>query len=473
MTLYPAGRPRLPVRLGILALLLFAIAAFSMAVGAARIPMRTVLEVLSGDGDATERAIVLGLRLPRAALAGLCGGALGLSGAVFQALLRNPLAEPYVLGISGGAAVAAVSVTVFGLAAHIPWMVPVAAFVGSLLAIAIVFRVAIGASQSLDTRVLLLAGVVVSALFNALILLLLTFADAATFRAAIFWMMGSLADARWGTVTLLLGFLLLPTLVLLALARPLNLLAIGEDTALYLGTRVERVKIAAYVLASLLVAATVAVAGMIGFVGLVVPHAVRLLWGSDHRTLLPASMLRAVRSSRSLARTARASRRCSRFCWVRSARTTDPSTSWTARSRSGRGARSPGTSASFHRARKSRSRSRCASSSRWGATRISARCRRNRRPTRVRFRPRWNVPNARTSPRATSQRCRAVSASAPALHAHLRSSPKRSCWMSLQRRSTSITRWRFCISSANSRTAARPLSSSRTTSTSPRASPIA
>ena len=284
------ARTQVPVRIGLLALLLLAVAAGSIAVGAARIPLQTVLAVISGQGDATERAIVLGLRLPRAALAALCGGALGLSGAVFQALLRNPLAEPYVLGISGGAAVAAVGVTVLGVAAHVPWIVPVAAFGGSLLAIVIVFRVAIGASRALDTRVLLLAGVVVSALFNALILLLLTFADAATFRAAIFWMMGSLADARWATVSLVLAFLTLPVVALVALARPLNLLAIGEETALYLGTRVERVKIAAYVLASLLVAATVAVAGMIGFVGLVVPHTVRLLWGSDHRTLLPASM---------------------------------------------------------------------------------------------------------------------------------------------------------------------------------------
>ena len=262
----------------------------AIGTGAARVPLRDVVAALFGGGDATTRAIVLDLRLPRIALALVTGGALGLAGAVFQALLRNPLAEPYVLGVSGGAAVGAVAAVVLGLSV-IPGVLQLAALVGALSAIALVLRIALRVGRVLDTRVLLLAGVVAGAFFNAIILLLLMIADVESFRSAIFWMMGSVAAASWRTTLLLLLFVLPASVLLLALARPLNLLAIGEETALFLGTRVERVKLLAYFTASLLVAAAVAACGVIGFIGLIVPHAVRLAWGSDHRLLLPASML--------------------------------------------------------------------------------------------------------------------------------------------------------------------------------------
>lgn len=278
-------------RLLSLALLAGAVLVASIAFGAADLPVRTVIQALSGGGEEPARTIVLNLRLPRAVLALLVGGALGLAGAVFQALLRNPLAEPYVLGVSGGAAVGAVAVVVLGWGLQAPWSVPVAALIGALTAIGLVLRIATRAARGLDTRVLLLAGVVVAAFFNAVILLLLTFASAETFRSAIFWMMGSLAAASWPAVLILSAYLVPAMLVLLMMARPLNLLAVGEETALYLGTRVERVKLAAYLIASLLVAAAVAVSGIIGFVGLIVPHAIRLMWGSDHQLLLPASVL--------------------------------------------------------------------------------------------------------------------------------------------------------------------------------------
>jgi iron complex transport system permease protein len=139
--------------------------------------------------------------------------------------------------------------------------------------------------------VLLLAGVVAGAFFNAVILLLLTLAGIESFRSAVFWMMGSLAASSWRAAFGLALYTLPAAALLFTLARPLNLLAIGEETALFLGTRVERVKLVAYFAASLLVAAVVAACGVIGFVGLIVPHAVRLLWGSDHRLLLPASLL--------------------------------------------------------------------------------------------------------------------------------------------------------------------------------------
>jgi iron complex transport system permease protein len=285
-------RPVLPLatRLVALALLLAAALVVSIAVGAGGERDGAVLDALMGRGDALTRAIVVELRLPRAVLAALIGAGLAVAGTVFQALLRNPLADPYILGVSGGAAVAAVGALVlFGAVA--PWAVPAAAFAGGIGAILLVFRIAASVGPVLDTRVLLLAGVVVGAFFNALILLLLTFAQVETFRSAIFWMMGSLAGATWPAVGLLATYLAPSLVVLLALARPLNLMAIGEETALYLGIRVEQVKWTAYLVASLLVAAGVAAAGIIGFVGLIVPHALRLVWGADHRFLLPGTAL--------------------------------------------------------------------------------------------------------------------------------------------------------------------------------------
>lgn len=276
--------------IGLTALVLAALLA-SLAFGAAEIPLRDVVGAFTGDADEMARIIVVSLRLPRALLALLVGGALALAGAVFQALLRNPLAEPYVLGVSGGAAVGAVAAVVLGWNLQAAWSLPLAALAGALVAIAVVLQIATRAARGLDTRVLLLAGVVVGAFFNAVILLLLTFASAETFRSAVFWMMGSFAAADWPAVILVAAYLAPAMIVLLLLARPLNLLAVGEETALYLGARVERVKLGAYLIASLLVAAGVAVSGIIGFVGLVIPHAVRLAWGSDHQLLLPASLL--------------------------------------------------------------------------------------------------------------------------------------------------------------------------------------
>lgn len=276
----------------LLVMLAFAVATLLIAIaaGAASLPLDRVLLALFGQGDATTRTIVLDLRLPRAALALVCGGALATSGAVFQALLRNPLAEPYVLGVSGGAAVGAIGAIVLGVATWTA-VVPVAALLGALAAVLLVYRIAAGVGGALDTRVLLLAGVVVGAFCNALILLLLTMADVESFRSAIFWMMGSLAAARWGSTLLLAAYVLPGVVLLIALARPLNLLTLGEETATFLGARTERVKVTAYLAASLLVAASVAACGVIGFIGLIVPHALRLLWGSDHRLLLPASFL--------------------------------------------------------------------------------------------------------------------------------------------------------------------------------------
>lgn len=278
-------------RLMLLFVLCVAALVLSISVGAAGLPFSAVLATLAGDGDEAARSIVLDLRLPRATLALVAGGGLAISGAVFQAMLRNPLAEPYILGVSNGAAVAAIALVVTGFGSRMPGLVPLGAMFGAIATIALVFRVALRVGRALDARVLLLAGVMVGAFLNAVILLLLTFADVESFRSAIFWMMGSLAGADWTSSGLVTLYVLPTSVGLIALARSFNLIALGDETAAFLGTRVDRLKTMAYVVASLAVAASVAVCGVIGFIGLVVPHALRLLWGSDHRLLLPGSFL--------------------------------------------------------------------------------------------------------------------------------------------------------------------------------------
>ena len=283
---------RSPARIALLALAVLVAAAISVSFGASGLGPLDLWRTLAGDADPAVRTILLQLRLPRAVLAALVGGALGLSGCTFQALLRNPLAEPYVLGVSGGAAVGAVSVFVTGLGVRMPWMLPLGAFLGAVAAMTLVLEVARRASPGgMDTRILILAGVVVGAFFNAVILLLLSMADIESFRSAIFWMMGNLSGADWGSTGLLAVLLVPAAAAVLSLARAFNVLSRGEEVAYYLGASVQRVKLTAYLAASLMVAASVAAAGVIGFVGLIVPHAVRLAWGNDHRLLLPASFL--------------------------------------------------------------------------------------------------------------------------------------------------------------------------------------
>jgi len=278
-----------------LAILLIASLALAIVAGVrfGYAPLTTgeVLAALFGGGEQISRDIVVGFRLPRVLLGVLVGGGLAIAGATFQALLRNPLAEPYILGISGGASVGAVLVLAFGWAAAGSWALPLAAFAGAIVAIAMVFGVATATGRAMDVRVLLLAGVVVAAFFSACITLILAVSPARTVQSAVLWIMGSLAGATWRSVVLTAAYTIPATLALLAFARPLNLMAIGEETAAYLGVEVERVKRAALLIAALVTASGVAVAGVIGFVGLVVPHAVRLLIGSDHRALLPLSFL--------------------------------------------------------------------------------------------------------------------------------------------------------------------------------------
>jgi len=278
-------------RLTVLLLGLLATILAAVLVGPVEIPVREVLRALQGQADPGVEAILWRLRLPRVALAAEIGAGLAVSGGVFQALLRNPLAEPYVLGVSSGAAVGAVSAMVLGITAGSVVALPLSAFGGALLAMVLVLALAGVGGRGMDTRVLLLAGVVIGAFFNAVILLVINFADVETFRAALLWIMGSFSGASPEGVLAVSVYLVPALLGLILLARPLNLLSVGEQSAFHLGVDVARFKVILYIGTSLVVGVCVAGAGAIGFVGLVVPHALRLMGGSDHRWLLPGSAL--------------------------------------------------------------------------------------------------------------------------------------------------------------------------------------
>jgi len=239
--------------------------------------------------DTATVAIIRDLRVPRALLAFLVGGSLAVTGAGLQALVRNPLADPYLLGLSGGAGLGAVGAIALHLTS--PWVLPASAFVGALAAIVVVYRLGVVTGAVLDTRVLLLAGVVVGAFAAAMMGAIMAVSSAAELRNAFVWLLGGFASASWQTVTVFAAYAAVPVTLIYVTARPLDLLTLGEEPATYLGADVERTKRTVYVAASLLTAAAVAVSGTIGFVGLVVPHAVRLLWGHLHRTLLPAAFL--------------------------------------------------------------------------------------------------------------------------------------------------------------------------------------
>ena len=263
-------------------------ALLGVVLGTLRLAPADVWSALLGRGDPSTVAVVRSLRLPRVALALLVGSGLGMSGAALQGTMRNPLAEPYLLGVSGGAAVGAV----LAYAADLPFgMVPLAAFAGALLAISLALLVAQAGVVRGDPRVLLMAGVVVGAFANAVIMVALAGDAPNTTRNALWWMMGSAAGAAWRDVAWLAACVALGGTLLLALARQVDVLALGLETAAGLGVRPERAARRVFIAASLVAAATVAAAGLVGFVGLVVPHVARALGARRHRAILLASAL--------------------------------------------------------------------------------------------------------------------------------------------------------------------------------------
>ena len=266
--------------------LLLVVAAVGLSVGSVAVPPGRLLSVFSGSGSDVDRTILLDLRLPRVLMAVLVGAGLSVAGAVFQAILRNPLAEPYILGISSGGTVGAVVAIGLGLGA---FYVPAASFAGSLLVMAIVYAAAHRRGQ-LDTYALLLSGVMTGAFFNALILLVIAVLNQ-ELRNAFLWLMGNLSGARTSMLAVVGPPALLAIGALVWLSRMFNLISTGDESALQLGVNVRAVKRTAYLLASLLTGVVVSVSGVVGFVGLIIPHTCRILFGPDHRLLIPASAL--------------------------------------------------------------------------------------------------------------------------------------------------------------------------------------
>ncbi len=252
--------------------------------GSAHVSLRAALA-----GDNIARTILFDVRLPRVVLAALVGAILGMAGSTFQTLLRNPFADPFILGVSGGAAAGAAVATALGLA-RFPGIVPFVAFCGACGATAAVFLLARRREYTDATR-LLLSGLVLNAFFSAIILIAFALSRSSDLTAALRWMMGTLFGASWSDVALVGAFAAAGLIVLAALSNDLRMLAFGEDDAKSRGVDIERVKLIGFAVASIITGAAVAVSGIIGFVGLLVPHLIRLIWRGDYRSLLPLSAL--------------------------------------------------------------------------------------------------------------------------------------------------------------------------------------
>lgn len=274
---------RLFVLTGALVLSVFSIV-LALRAGSMGANWADVFEAFFGAGDSTLSAVVRELRLPRALAAFASGGLLALAGALMQLLLRNPLADPYVLGVSGGAAVGALSAIFLGWAS---WIVDTAAFAGALSAMLLVFGLARGDGSWTQSR-LLLTGVIVAAGCGAVVVFMLVMTTDTRVQSMLFWLTGDVSGASrpWPALVILAAGLL----VVLPFARDLNVLARGELSARALGVSTRGLRAGIYVLASLLTAVAVTLVGLVGFVGLIVPHLVRLAIGNDQRMLLPVAV---------------------------------------------------------------------------------------------------------------------------------------------------------------------------------------
>lgn len=277
----PAIRDRKAIIVhGLLALALAAVCLLSMLAGPASIASVDLW-----------RSGILSLRLARTVNGMIAGAGLSVSGVVFQALLRNPLAEPYVLGVSSGAGVGAALAIVLGLGAVGVWILPCMAFAGAMGTILLVYSLARTSTGTVPAPTLLLSGVVVSAVLGSLLMFLVSVAPSEKLHSVVWWLLGSLQIFDWGLLRVVATIVLAGLVVTAGFARNLNLMALGEEPASHLGLNVEQAKLGFFLVASLMTGATVASCGLIGFVGLIVPHSVRLVLGPDHRRLVSVSAL--------------------------------------------------------------------------------------------------------------------------------------------------------------------------------------
>ena len=285
---------RLAMVLTVLAVVLTGVALAALFVGSAGLSASAVARALAGRAEASsvEAIVTLSLRLPRVAVAVLAGAALAVAGVGFQALTRNPLAEPSILGVSSGAAFGVVLAQIFGLSAGLLAALGVAAFAfgGALLAAAIVYLIAV-APGGLAVQTLLLAGVIVGIFFSAAITVIISVVDFNRLSGVIHWLLGNLAPIPAASLALFAALAAGGVWLILSSARELNLLALGEEAASQLGVDAERLKRRVFVAAALLTGTVVAFTGPIGFVGLIVPHVLRSLVGQDNRFLVPTAAL--------------------------------------------------------------------------------------------------------------------------------------------------------------------------------------
>jgi iron complex transport system permease protein len=271
-------------------LLLLLVAAISLVLGTAEVSLNQIIGLFSGalQMDDPARLIIFKIRLPRVILAGLVGFSLSLGGVVFQALLRNPLADPFILGVSSGSAFGAVLGIVFGFGFSLG--VPMMSFAGALFTIYLL--VILGARRmGMESSTILLTGVIINAFFTAIIMFFISTATNSRLHSMLFWLYGDLSQSRYGPLVVIAPVLVIAFIILYSFSRHLNLMTAGEETALQLGVDVERAKMICFLVVSLVVGLVVAFSGLIGFIGLIVPHLGRMAFGSDHRLLIPVSAL--------------------------------------------------------------------------------------------------------------------------------------------------------------------------------------
>ncbi len=284
----------------ILTLLLLGVTALSLANGALAIPLEQIIQIgLSELGiehnhsfDRGQYGVLIGIRLPRTLLAILVGGGLSVAGALMQGLFRNPLADPGLLGVSSGAALGAALIIVLGapLGLVSAWSLPVAAFIGAVISTICVMRLSVVGSKTVVAN-MLLAGIAINAIAGAATGFLIYLADDDQLRDLTFWTLGSFGGASWSDIRLAVLLIALPTLLALFLARALNVMLLGESAAYMLGVEIQRLKQIIVIIVCIVVGCSVALAGLIGFVGLVVPHLCRMIFGPDNRKVVPASLL--------------------------------------------------------------------------------------------------------------------------------------------------------------------------------------
>jgi iron complex transport system permease protein len=274
--------------------------ALATSIGSVHVPFGTTFSILADKlpfididqswSNATA-TIVLDIRLPRIILAGLVGAALAIAGATYQGLFRNPLADPYLIGVAQGASLGAV----IGFLLPAAWnltgigIIPIFAFIGAIVSTIIVYLLA-RRGKTLPVTTLILAGVALSALLSSIVSYLII-SSGNKLHSIIFWMMGSFSGSQWSEVLIVLPYVGVGTAVIVIFARLLNVMQLDEEQAQQLGINVESFKLILLAAATLITAASVSFVGTIGFVGIIIPHAVRLIWGADHRFLLPLSIL--------------------------------------------------------------------------------------------------------------------------------------------------------------------------------------